>query len=749
MFQKDMKQALKLLAEVADRQREGCEPVLHKVLQYSSEAVDPLVRDRVLGAAHLSCSSVNGRHLEQALLHYRESMNKSGLKQLLNLALFYGEFPIVWQIHILGQSTGDNDLCCPNFKYWFRRHGIRWFPLYHDPDAQVSFIRAQHADFIYQLVGDLFQDTDEFWKPAINMASEDSLYSNDRLLLLKKLAAGLDPVIKYWPSKTRSHVDRDFRQHCRKNKIVILRVLQHGQENPDYHSWVYLVLDSDGLVKVFKEQQLHLGDRLAHMFEDESELYEQADQIDGLARCYGKTQVGDHSFIRTSFCYGQDLIDLVRNGQPMPINQACHLIRQLATIMAGLHDNDLLYLDLRPQNVKINGCQVKLFDLNSSRKVGPDGWIDAFPLDPRYVAPEIMVQRRACRGSDVFQLGVLFHQLITGQHPFKTEDDLIDAGAGAWESKFLKFALPNTYFPYRPTFNDSCLSIIKQMLNKNPAHRPTMARVAQFLGSLPKTRIEYKKRSATSDQRSAKNTVLFPARMALPHKGHIEYLSRLLELGFFVRICLQRSYTITDRDPYEKFLVMKMVELSLLERGFSRNSFEFMLTPFYENDQLHRMHFAMMPDLEDIVAVASSNPDVNALLPRLPILDQRTVFAQEDVDYEVRSWGARLRQAVREGDRETFDQLAASGVLQVLDFDQLQSTYAEQPVEFLKRMPKLVLSGVPDQDPIVVRASRYMTPEESLLRRATQLEILIADLVIVFDRTEIKDGDKTIYFKLI
>jgi hypothetical protein len=202
--------------------------------------------------------------------------------------------------------------------------------------------------------------------------------------------------------------------------------------------------------------------------------------------------------------------------------------------------------------------------------------------------------------------------------------------------------------------------------------------------------------------------------MGVPHRGHIDYISRVLELGFHVRISLQRSYTITRRDPYPKWLVMKMVAQSLFDRGFGPDHFDFLFTPFYRTHPELQLHFAMMPGRDDVVAIASGNPEVHALFPALPIIDQRVVFGVAGESYQTRSWGAQIRAAIRQGDQETFEALAASGVERILSFGELRRSYAETPVELVRRVIVVLRDGR-GRELVRGRVRRYLSAEESLV----------------------------------
>jgi len=229
-----------------------------------------------------------------------------------------------------------------------------------------------------------------------------------------------------------------------------------------------------------------------------------------------------------------------------------------------------------------------------------------------------------------------------------------------------------------------------------------------------KKKSDGKSRKGRERRSRENNTILFVGRMGIPHKGHIEYISRFLEMGFFVRIAIAKSYTITSQDPIPKWIVMKMIAQSLFYRGFSSEDFDFILTPFYETDKEMKMHYLMLPCREDIVGVASSNPDVERLFQDKRVFDQRSVFGYEAEKYQNLSWGKIVRTAVREGDYKTFSSYAAEGVGDILSFSEIRKSYGYPEIEFV--FGKVIAVLLNSHSEIIRgRVLKYSSPEQSLL----------------------------------
>jgi len=750
--------------------RRTAEQILHCAVGLSGsamwEAIDKkidsmLLNENTLQTAtliHLACFSSDGRHLMRAIEYCEKSENWVMLANILQIARKYGEVKAVLAIHKIGVKHDLPELIVEDLPNWFQTHGIYWFDLYEDRQAGICFITSGDYLHILNLINDLYENPEAFWQNVLDPKNCPPQYPEERYQLLKALASDQEPITET-PANKRSFVDVDFRAFATKNNIQIPRQLQEGIEDLRRCSSVFLGVDTDGIVKIWKEALTHEQSRFNSELDSETSIFEEIGDSPHFPKYYGTDELAPGvMFLRREFIFGQSLNDYTRPETVLAKDEAISIIRQLAEQLHHLHEHDIAYLDLRPDNVLLKDSQAHLSDFNTSRKMNGRDTVTAFILDPRFAAPEVVLECKAGKQTDIFQLGLLFHQLLTGRLPFVMAPELT-SGKRTREHEVLKFALGNATLPYRynltDEFDDKSLKIISRMLAKTPSDRPTAKEIVEHL-TTRKADVQQHRRAA--DVKPERNTVLFPARMGIPHKGHIEYISRIIDLGYHVRISLQRSYTITDRDPIPKWQVMKMVARSLLDLGFAPSSFSFILTPFFETDEEHQMHFAMLPGREHIVAVASSNPAVRNLFPNHPFLEQKAVFGTEGKLYCDRSWGEILRTAVKQNDRKTFEKYTASGVEHVLPLKELQVTYAETPVEFVEGRVRILLQKSAEQIPI--RLGRYQTPEEAI---ATYLGAKILDPYSKFTVLQIggikqllrykkatltSTGDKILHFEL-
>lgn len=529
----------------------------------------------------------------------------------------------------------------------------------------------------------------------------------------------LEQTVEVFTNFHESHrtVDRDFQKFCQEHGHTILRQLQVGGSF-DHRSSVFLVLDADGLVKVYKE-----------LFSDEPALYERLSGLSFLPHCYGVVAIGEAYFMRFEVVYGQSLADYARPDHHLTVEEAGSVVGRIAEMLASLHERGVAYLDVRPENFKIDSGDLSLLDLGDSR-VLEGGEVYTHVHDAAYVAPETVRRGVASPATDVWQLGVLWYKLLTGVHPFV--DDEKNTGEN-WLDQVMCYGVRNSTALFNsqllpPRLGNPRRELLSRMLSQNPVDRPTAQEVAKafvlksFYGFCHRDRAPVPEKNGT---------VLFPARMGIPHRGHIEFMARILELGFKLVVSLSASYVQTSLDPLPKWMVAKMVMKALAQKGFDTTQVRFIYTPLFENMAVQKMHFAMMPGGKEIVAVASGNPEVHELfVGRYPILDQRTVFGTEKDSYHTRSWGENLRCAVRENDLETFEDLIAPGATEILSFEEIR-TYcrlSETPVIYSKGSAEwgnvyatVWCDGV---QLACTRVNAYCGPEHTLVNTIPNLQMI-------------------------
>jgi serine/threonine protein kinase len=152
--------------------------------------------------------------------------------------------------------------------------------------------------------------------------------------------------------------------------------------------------------------------------------FEVARQVAGrnIVHVHGYGRTNDASYLAMDYLPGGDLAQRMRAG--VTLDEAGCLLRQAAQSLARLHRRGFVHRDVKPQNflLRADGSLV-LADLGLVARTGdrpatPNGTLFG---TPRYVAPEQLQGAAAAPAADVYSLGVLLHEVLTGAPPFAGE----------------------------------------------------------------------------------------------------------------------------------------------------------------------------------------------------------------------------------------------------------------------------------------------------------------------------------------
>src|SRR5438477_651000 len=130
-------------------------------------------------------------------------------------------------------------------------------------------------------------------------------------------------------------------------------------------------------------------------------------------------------FIVFEYVEGENLKRLVERG-PVPVATALELALQVARGLSFAHQHGLVHRDVKPQNVLLNGSgEAKVTDFGIARSLSVQhGMTQTGTVlgTSDYIAPEQAQGRRVDEQSDVYSLGVVLFELLTGRVPFPGEN---------------------------------------------------------------------------------------------------------------------------------------------------------------------------------------------------------------------------------------------------------------------------------------------------------------------------------------
>jgi len=126
------------------------------------------------------------------------------------------------------------------------------------------------------------------------------------------------------------------------------------------------------------------------------------------------------AYMVMEFLEGEDLKSRLLRHEPMRVEETLRVIREVARGIAHAHEHEVIHRDIKPANVFITRWgEVKILDFGLARaassKITRTGQVMGTPT---YMSPEQVRGQRVDRRSDVFSMGAVFYELLTGRKPF-------------------------------------------------------------------------------------------------------------------------------------------------------------------------------------------------------------------------------------------------------------------------------------------------------------------------------------------
>ncbi len=142
----------------------------------------------------------------------------------------------------------------------------------------------------------------------------------------------------------------------------------------------------------------------------------------------GRLETGE-PYIVMELLQGQTLAELLEEKGPLPTELACEILTQACNAVSAAHAAGIVHRDLKPENLFLVGPEkfVKILDFGVSKfeaATGEQGLtLEGSPIGtPYYMSPEqVRGEKSIDARSDVYALGVLFYECLTGRKPFVAE----------------------------------------------------------------------------------------------------------------------------------------------------------------------------------------------------------------------------------------------------------------------------------------------------------------------------------------
>lgn len=193
-----------------------------------------------------------------------------------------------------------------------------------------------------------------------------------------------------------------------KGKMSYVRTAIRKSDNAKFAA--KMIYFDDDIKFAIREYDLMVGGKMAHK---------------GLAKLEAAYMVRKYLIVIMEMVDGKTLLDAFANRVSITEDDVAQTIKQLCEILDFLHQQNVVHLDIRPTNIRLDGRQLKLLDYNSARHLAnkKSGAVVDIIGDTEFCAPEMLNFDPVLPASDMWSVAVVTYILLSGISPYYYEDE--------------------------------------------------------------------------------------------------------------------------------------------------------------------------------------------------------------------------------------------------------------------------------------------------------------------------------------
>jgi tetratricopeptide (TPR) repeat protein len=188
--------------------------------------------------------------------------------------------------------------------------------------------------------------------------------------------------------------------------------------------WKARRIDTDAVVALKIPRDQELGEEVLRREPDLMQAFDHPN----IVRVYGCHTFGSYFVIEMEYVAGRNLADMldgVNRDNPLSYRRILSWTEQILSGLQTIHAANVVHGDIKPLNVLINAeGDAKLVDFGTSRRL-EDVWVWTRRQGTEaYWAPEVAFDERRSLVSDIYSVGVMLYEMVTGELPYKSPFEL-------------------------------------------------------------------------------------------------------------------------------------------------------------------------------------------------------------------------------------------------------------------------------------------------------------------------------------
>ena len=176
----------------------------------------------------------------------------------------------------------------------------------------------------------------------------------------------------------------------------------------------------------------------------------------------------DHPYFVMEYVEGESLKRLIQREDKMQPLRALQILKEVATGLAAAHDKGVIHRDIKPENIMLTKYGgVKVVDFGIARVEEPGTRLTTTGMGlgtPSYLSPEVCLSQDVDQRSDIFSLGVVLFEMLTGDTPFKSDSPF------ELMTKVVEARIPDIK-ALNPNVDEGTKQILAKMIAKRPKLR--------------------------------------------------------------------------------------------------------------------------------------------------------------------------------------------------------------------------------------------------------------------------------------
>ena len=197
------------------------------------------------------------------------------------------------------------------------------------------------------------------------------------------------------------------------------------------------VISRSGMASIFKARDLQTGRTVAvkvpfMQFESDPGFFSRFEREEAIGKALDHpyilhivpVQQKSRPYIVMEYLEGQTLRQLLRSVRPLPEADALRIASRVCEALEYMHKHDVVHRDLKPENIMLcNDGTLRIMDFGIAKAAGMrrltfTGFSNAMGT-PDYMAPEQVKGKRGDARTDLYSLGAMLYEMVTGSAPFE------------------------------------------------------------------------------------------------------------------------------------------------------------------------------------------------------------------------------------------------------------------------------------------------------------------------------------------